>query len=79
MMPTFRMLGGFTGEKSLVHCLHRGDGGGAVKLKLFPSVVDLICTQVGGNFLPGGGGFAGNVLKACRVFGTSHSFLHLVS
>ena len=24
-----------------VHCLHRGDGGGAVKLKLFPSVVDL--------------------------------------
>jgi hypothetical protein len=69
------VLGGFTSEESLVHHdgsvgarliqasahVHRGGGGGAVKL--LPSAVDLICTQVGGDFLPGGGGFAGNVLS----------------
>ena len=71
-MPTFRLFGGFTGEESLVHdgsvgahliqaSAHVHRGGGAVKL--LPSAVDLICTQVGGDFLPGGGGFAGNVLS----------------
>ena len=87
MMPTLRMLGGFTGGESLVHDgsvgarliqasahVHRGGGGGggggggAVNVKLLPSAVDLICTQVGGDFSPGGGGFAGNVLSKPAVF-----------
>ena len=82
MMPTLRMLGGFTGGESLVHDgsvgarliqafahVHRGGGGGgAVNVKLLPSAVDLICTQVGGDFLPGGGGFAGNVLSKPAEF-----------
>ena len=67
MIPTIRMLGGFTGEESLVHnravgahliqaSAHVCRGGGVVKL--LPSAVDLVVTQVGGDFPPGGGGFA---------------------
>jgi hypothetical protein len=68
MMPMFTMRGGFTGEESLVHdgavgarliqaSAHvRRVGGGAVKL--LPSAVDRDYIQVGGDFSPGGGGFA---------------------
>ena len=68
MMQMLHMPWWFTGEESLfwggavgarliqasTHV--RFSGGGAVKL--LPSAGDLVYTQVGGGFLPGGGGFA---------------------
>ena len=79
-------MGVFTGEESLVHdgavgarliqvsthvCL---GGGGAVKL--LPSVVDLVYTQVGGDFSPGGGGFARDRTKVVsRGGGSKHNIL----
>ena len=67
-MLMFHMPWWFTGEESLfwdgavgAHLIQASthvylSGGGAVKL--LPSAGNLVYTQVGGDFLPGGGGFA---------------------
>jgi len=74
-----------TGEESLVHngavgarliqaSAHvRCGGGGAVKL--LPSAVDLGYTQVGGDFLPGGGGFARDRTKPAEFLAPLTAFL----